>query len=509
LGEISEALDDYTRVILFDESTVWAREANRRKLMLGEIYDEVDEEIEQSRTQAVEFEDEDLLEIVEHYAALKSEGAPSAEILEEAAESKVEEKSGRVFIQTTPVSALIYVGEDPAGWSPVLLEKVPLGQLMVAAETDTMSGTGEITVSETDLKRIIIELRQKPGSLRIICDERDVSVYLDDQPMGAVGSGYFADITPGNYQLLLIGESDPHLGLYFSREINIEPNRTARAEAQLIPYGTVDYTIPDGAEAAISGPDYQTRVQKAGRLDFIPVGHYRVDVQSEDYLPHSETLELLQNEIVYLKPALRLVEEHSKELRLALSGKLDSLIRDLSSRDRIRDEDIQASQSLLEEIEAADYDFPILRNRAESLTADLYRRRENQEIDDNILELSDTKKALEEELSSEHNRQRIFKIASWISLGVGVGSLSGMGYSLYMGNQSYNDYLDAQTSEEAIALREETVRYQTLTFVTGAVGIAGVTAFTLLQLLMPRPTQLERDLRDIDNRIERLEQSKK
>ncbi len=68
---------------------------------------------------------------------------------------------------------------------------------------------------------------------------------------------------------------------------------------------------------------------------------------------------------------------------------------------------------------------------------------------------------LKEELSSEHDRQRVFKIASWVSLGIGVGSFGGMGYSLYMGNETYNSYLDAQTSDEAVSLREEALTYQT------------------------------------------------
>jgi len=68
---------------------------------------------------------------------------------------------------------------------------------------------------------------------------------------------------------------------------------------------------------------------------------------------------------------------------------------------------------------------------------------------------------LKEELSSEHDRQRVFKIASWVSLGIGVGSFGGMGYSLYRGNETYNSYPDAQTSDEAVSLREEALTYQT------------------------------------------------
>ncbi len=202
-------------------------------------------------------------------------------------------------------------------------------------------------------------------------------------------------------------------------------------EARLIPYGTIDYTLPKGAEAAITGLSYQDTIKDTGVLEFVPAGHYQVRVSSEEHRTHSETLDLQQNQIVYLKPDLQPIEDHTAETLRFFSDRLDRLTESLSSRERIQEEDIQASEGLLEE------------------------------IDDSISDLSERKDTLKEELSSEHDRQRVFKIASWVSLGIGVGSFGGMGYSLYMGNETYNSYLDAQTSDEAVSLREETLTYQT------------------------------------------------
>ena len=175
--------------------------------MLGEFCDEGDEMIEQARAQASEYQDEELLDIVEHYAAMRGEAAVSEEILEGAgletgakSHEPAEQRLGELFIQTSPVEALINVNGNPIGQSPLLLEKVPFSQLVIEAETGSMDGREEVTVSDGALQRITIQLQLKPGSLRINCDEQEISVYLGGRPMGAAGSGLFSDIVPGTHR---------------------------------------------------------------------------------------------------------------------------------------------------------------------------------------------------------------------------------------------------------------------------------------------------------------------
>jgi tetratricopeptide (TPR) repeat protein len=523
LGEIDEALDDYIDVILFEESTLWAKEANRRRLMLGEFYDEGEEVSGKARAQASEYQDDSFLDMVEHYSEMRAEATVSDVAIKEAGlgvrveTKKTEDRFGELFIQTKPGGAQITISGEPVGRSPVLLEKVPFGEIEIEAESEFMFAREAVRVTNRAIKRITLRLRYKPGSISITCDEREASVYLDGAPMGHVGSGLFTDIAAGAHRVLLVGESDPLLGLFFLQEVDVGPNQKVEVNADLLPYGTIDYDLPKGTEAKLEGETFEDSIRGRGLLEFVPAGPYRVHVTGEEYRSHSENLDLRRNQIAYFKPTLQRMQDYIAEVEKergrqqmyrSLSSKLDRLAVHLSSGNRIQEEDIRASEDLLGEIEAAGYDFPSLQSRAQNLKQDLKKRKGNQEIEEQIFALSNRKERLESELSSEHRRQRNFNIASWVSLGIGLGSFGGMGYSIYRGNETYNRYMEAEYTDEAIALREETITYQTLSFITGIVGGLGVTTFTLLQLLMPRPTRLEREVDNIEAQIQLLEERK-
>ncbi|MDD5675726.1 MAG: tetratricopeptide repeat protein, partial [Chitinivibrionales bacterium] len=72
LGESDEAIAEYTRVIRDDKSRQWAKEANRRMLMLGEFYEQRKQIAEEAKKQLAAYQDMAFVNKVAAYATIVS-----------------------------------------------------------------------------------------------------------------------------------------------------------------------------------------------------------------------------------------------------------------------------------------------------------------------------------------------------------------------------------------------------------------------------------------------------
>lgn len=188
---------------------------------------------------------------------------------------------------------------------------------------------------------------------------------------------------------------------------------------------------------------------------------------------------------------------------------LERIANILSSETRIEDAHRAELNELMDQIGLSGYEYTDLRRRANLLSESMAAKKEIQEKQDRFNELNFRRATLESELAEENGRYRGYDIGSWISLGVGVGSLTGMGITLFKGDDSYTRYNQATRAEDAVSLREETLRYQTMTLTTAVIGGLGIATFTILQLLRPRPTRVQREMREVESQIQELEQEDK
>lgn len=81
LGETETAIGEYNEVIRNDASREWARQANRRMIMLGEFYEQRRQMAREARKQLEEFQDVGFMNTVEKYSALMEETSLREELL--------------------------------------------------------------------------------------------------------------------------------------------------------------------------------------------------------------------------------------------------------------------------------------------------------------------------------------------------------------------------------------------------------------------------------------------
>jgi TonB family protein len=73
LGEIEEAILEYKKIIQTDKSQTWARQANRRMLMLGEFYEQQKQIAEEAKRQLETYKDQTFLSNIEKYSNMSSQ----------------------------------------------------------------------------------------------------------------------------------------------------------------------------------------------------------------------------------------------------------------------------------------------------------------------------------------------------------------------------------------------------------------------------------------------------
>jgi TonB family protein len=93
LGESEEAMAEYKKVIRGDKARVWAKQANRRMLMMGEFYEQKKQISDEARRQLALYQDQGFASKVEQYASMVSESSLRKELMTDQKKKDVKAKS--------------------------------------------------------------------------------------------------------------------------------------------------------------------------------------------------------------------------------------------------------------------------------------------------------------------------------------------------------------------------------------------------------------------------------
>ncbi len=91
IGETEEAVSEYRQTIKIDKTKQWAREANRRMLMLGEFYDHQKKMAREAQKQLAAYQDGSFMNKVDRFKEMMSESTIREELLKK--QGKKKEKS--------------------------------------------------------------------------------------------------------------------------------------------------------------------------------------------------------------------------------------------------------------------------------------------------------------------------------------------------------------------------------------------------------------------------------
>lgn len=390
---------------------------------------------------------------------------------------RIADAFGELYVSTTPDGAEVFVNGMRRGTSPLVVDKIPLGQVRVTARKDNLVAESVIDLESADLVEVDLVLSISLGRLFVKSSEKEVEVFLDGESLGPLAGGLFRDLPAGDHTLTLRGD-----GLFWEGPVVLEADKTVTVEAYPAPVGTLKYDLPEGAVLNLSGAAGSRRLSGRGSADLV-VGSYRADVSGDNFLPFEDRLEISRGRTHTFVPSLEYTAEYrgiltekemrkveetfskalvDRQSRMAVhTGEDDELAREL--------EDIKALRT---DIETSEYDFPELLEQAREL---------------NMKALDSRLEELEALAAASLKRKQGRNIGRWAAFGIGAGGFTLTGVFRSLGETRYQDYLAAKTTTESEELRTLLSNY-TVTQVAGAV--IG-TAATLTGLFLSEPREGE------------------
>ncbi|MBI9104602.1 MAG: hypothetical protein JEY99_19455 [Spirochaetales bacterium] len=211
---------------------------------------------------------------------------------------RIADAFGEIFVLTTPEGAEIFVNGMRRGTSPLVVSKIPLGQVVINARKDNLAAEEVLRLETPELIETILELKISLGRLFIKSTEKDVEVFLDGRSLGPLGTGLFKDLSVGEHMLRLEGD-----GLLWEGEAVIAEEQTVTVEAYPRAYGTVRFEIPAGAVAQVKGRGVEKTLRGSGETD-LPSGEYTVSYSGPDYISLEESFSLDRSGARSLVPSL-------------------------------------------------------------------------------------------------------------------------------------------------------------------------------------------------------------
>lgn len=204
---------------------------------------------------------------------------------------------GKLKVESTPSNAKVYVDGDYIGRTPITYE-LPPGTYRVKLVLDGyFEYSTTVTVKASDTKEISVNLKPKPGKLRIKSEPSGAEVYVNGTYIGKTPiDGY--SLNPGKYWIEV---KLPKYQVYEKR-ITVVPGQEYLIHAQLTPsWGVLKVTsTPSGAEVYIND-------ENAGRTPLelqLDPGTYTVRVTLDGYEEYEDRIEVRAGETTGISASL-------------------------------------------------------------------------------------------------------------------------------------------------------------------------------------------------------------
>jgi TonB family protein len=167
LGEVSDATAEYTYIIRNDKARSWARQANRRMLMLGEFYQQKKQLADEARKQLAVYKDESFMGKMEAYTQLVKESSLRQQLM---GELKQKQESGKAASSDSILNMINQIGNLDLAGETERKKQEELEQMKQELINKGMLSNAEIK----DLERIRVlkeNTLRRPIALKKVIDE--------------------------------------------------------------------------------------------------------------------------------------------------------------------------------------------------------------------------------------------------------------------------------------------------------------------------------------------------
>jgi hypothetical protein len=217
-----DVVEEYRRVIMLDPDGRWAREANRRLVMIGAFYGGSIEVSDGATRRLSRMGDTAFVDAVEPYRALMEPDPALSTLLQGSPPVRPSDR-GELFVQTTPPGAEVTVNGIEIGKSPLFVTDVPFGRSVVRAVSGPYSGQVAVNVDQPDIVRVVLALAAPTGSIAIETSLNGLEVFVDD--VRAAASDLFA-VAPGRRLVIVRAVDEAGRIRFWEKEVEVKAGVT-------------------------------------------------------------------------------------------------------------------------------------------------------------------------------------------------------------------------------------------------------------------------------------------
>ncbi|WP_184746757.1 PEGA domain-containing protein [Spirochaeta isovalerica] len=246
LGNTEDSINEYQRILALSDDENITMEAGRRLLMIDSFYDISDEETETLAKTLEGYEDPELNELIAPFRELYIEPAvsptASASLIAEGEETEGEaepQRTGEIYLTTTPPGAAVSINGISFGISPLFITSLPVGDVIVKAEYEDRMIERSIEVTDRIIRKVNIDIPNLPvdkasaevkipkGTFIVSYDLKEVSMELNYEPVD-YASGAPVSLDPGEYIFIISGRDELDKLYFWEGVITVEEEKTTK-----------------------------------------------------------------------------------------------------------------------------------------------------------------------------------------------------------------------------------------------------------------------------------------
>ena len=391
--------------------------------------------------------------------------------------------TAELSVTTSMEGAEVFVDGVSYGKSPALVSRLPSGRaLKVSARLGDYSGSTELSLAPKEIKEISLTLEKMRANILIVSNQKALSVFVDGEPKGPLGSGLLRDLPAGDIKLELKGD-----GLYYAGTVTLRGEETTKVGTEPWDVGSIEYSAPTGVSLSIAGTKgFRRAAEGMGRLDNLAIGEYTIEASDIGTGSYRKSLTVQKGKTASFAVATGRIAFDWLPLKAAitLDGKVVPVSRGSDSR------------AITPALYAREYEFsvslPGIGNYAERFTVKPDADTRAEKLSVFVLDA----------LKAQGEKRRLFDTGGWISLGFGALGAVGAGASYILGTQAMDTYRISAVTTDIAAARSRAELYGSIFVWSAIAGSLGFSLTPVLWTLGPNKKGLESSIREIDARIE-------
>src|SRR6056297_1149263 len=375
-----------------------------------------------------------------------------------------------LFVTTEPDEADIYINGVNRGKSPIVIDNVPTGNILVEAKKGRFYKSKNVKVVQGETEKVQLNLDISVGNIFIKSEKEGLELRIDGEPFH-YGEGFVEDIPIGTHIIEVFqNNSEGIASSYYRSEVVIEKNQTFSIEPELKPVGMFKVIIPERAQGKITGSNNQVLLlNKSSVYQYVPLGDYVLEVWGDIFNDYQETFTVEQGDMSLIEPKLSYTKNYfERKYAKEYERLIESVANEVDSK---AVEDIKKLKIYLTN---SRYEFPQLLNKVNSLLNEAEDQLHLNRLTDRAKALRDEIEKLESEkerLILKKTRAKRRSIFSYVASGIGFGS---MGATLYLGAEEYSTYKNATITSVAEESWQKVKMYDTLSYIGGGIGVLGI-----------------------------------